>query len=72
MTDENYYTCACGGTFYVDLKTQSYGIYPCVYNYVCDECERRKSMPCLSEVQGIAKASSEFEMSVPVKRVYRF
>lgn len=49
----NYYTCFdCGrGTFYVDLSAPIYGIYPCTYWYVCDNCGRRKTMACKEEAE---------------------
>lgn len=59
----SYYSCHCGGTFYVDLRAQSYGIYPCIYNYICDKCGARKSMTCKEEVESLVKIQNKVELT---------
>ncbi len=47
----NYYSCFCGGTFWVDLAAQIYGVAPALYTFVCDPCGKRKRMACEAEVK---------------------
>lgn len=57
-TIRSYYACYCGGTFYVDLRAESRGIYPCVYSYLCNRCGAHKSMPAKEEIEFVAKLES--------------
>jgi hypothetical protein len=55
---KSYYACPnnnCIGEMSVDLKTQSYGIAPCLYNYVCNVCGHRKTMACQDELKELVK-----------------
>lgn len=51
----SYYSCFCGGTFFVDLLAKIYGIAPCLYTFVCDRCGKRKVMACEKEVRELSK-----------------